>query len=141
MWVSYGLGNLLSNQDSACCNPKTDSGVLLTATVTKPFGGPARGSGVEWTAVTVDRRAGHKVRILTDALADPAGGSLSVAQLQQRYDRVKAAVGDAAPERTTPPVATGDPPVVEPRSEVAGVPGAGASAPGGSPSASVVAAP
>lgn len=115
MWVAYGLGNYVSNQDSACCDPRTDSGLLLTATVTQQPDGPARVTGVEWTAVTVDRKAGHRVRVLAEAVADPSGGTLSAAQLQERYDRVRAAVGTQAPERTTPPVPTGEPPTVVPR--------------------------
>lgn len=114
MWTAYGLGNYLSNQDEDCCVPATDSGLLLTATVTQPAGGPARVTGVEWTAITVDRLAGHRVRLLTDALADPSGGSLTVAQLQARYDRVRDAVGPQAMERTTAPVATGPPPTLIP---------------------------
>ena len=65
MWVAYGLGNYVSNQDGECCSPNTASGLLLTAHVeaTGAFpaegrpAGPARVTGVEWTPITVDRWA------------------------------------------------------------------------------------
>jgi poly-gamma-glutamate capsule biosynthesis protein CapA/YwtB (metallophosphatase superfamily) len=118
MWVAYGLGNFLSNQDAKCCSAKTDSGVLLTAHVSSPgafdaderSAGPPRVTGVEWSGVTVDRRSGHLVHALTDI----AGGTdtLSPTEVAERYARVAEAVGDEAPERTTPTTPTGPPPDV-----------------------------
>ncbi|WP_435735623.1 CapA family protein [Cellulosimicrobium sp. PMB13] len=116
MWVAYGLGNLVSNQDGDCCDPRTDSGLLLTATVTRPADGPAHVTGVEWTPVTVDRRAGHRVRALVDALAAPGEGSLSTAELHERLERVRTAVGTQAPERSRPSAPTGPGPRVTSRS-------------------------
>lgn len=113
MWAAHGLGNLLSNQDSSCCSPKTDSGLWLTAHVRHPEGGPARVEGVEWTAVTVDRLGKHRVSVLAE-IADGAG-SLSAANVAARHERVADAAGDEAPERTEPPVATGPAPKVVPR--------------------------
>lgn len=118
MWVAYGLGNHLSNQDGACCAPGTDSGLLLTAHVRAtgafpPEGraaGPARVTGVEWTPITVDRRGGHRVHALADI---PAGaGSLSGGDVTDRMSRTAAAAGAEAPQRTTPLRPTGPPPVV-----------------------------
>ena len=121
MWVAYGLGNLLSNQDGACCSPDTASGLLLTAHVVATGAvagrgspaGPVRVTGVEWTPVTVDRKGGHQVH----ALADIAGGTatLPVAQVADRLARVRAAAGAQATERSTPVTPTGPPPVVVPR--------------------------
>ncbi|PVU81658.1 poly-gamma-glutamate biosynthesis protein [Cellulomonas sp. WB94] len=121
MWVAYGLGNYVSNQDGACCSVKTDSGLMLTAHVeaTGAFAaegraaGPARVTGVEWTPITVDRRSGHQVH----ALVDIAGGTatLSAADVAARTARVVEAAGSGAPERTTPPTPTGTAPVVVPR--------------------------
>ncbi|HEX5332434.1 MAG TPA: CapA family protein [Cellulomonas sp.] len=121
MWVAYGLGNYLSNQDGACCSVNTDSGLLLTAHIESAgafaadgrAAGPARVTGVEWTPITVDRRSGHQVH----ALADITGGTgtLSPAAVAARTARVVAAAGSAAPERTTPPTPTGVAPVVVPR--------------------------
>lgn len=118
MWVAYGLGNYISNQDSECCVENTDSGLLLTAHVesTGAFpaegreAGPARVTGVEWTPVTVDRLGGHQVH----ALVDIAGGTgtLSAAQVADRLARVVAAAGTQAPQRTTPLTTTGPAPVV-----------------------------
>jgi len=118
MWVAYGLGNFVSNQDGACCSPKTDSGVLLTAHVRSPGGfdaegraaGPVRVTGVEWTGVTVDRRGGHRVYALSDIV--DGTGTLSAAEVAARRERVHDAVGDAAPERTEPLTPTGPPPTV-----------------------------
>ncbi len=111
VWTAYGLGNFISNQDSACCNPKTDSGLFLTATVTVPWRGPARVTGVDWTAVTVDRRAGHRVAPIHGARAQ-SRGTLSAGELGARYGRLAAAVGAEAPERTEPPTPSGPAPLV-----------------------------
>lgn len=121
MWVAYGLGNYLSNQDGECCKEDTDSGLLLTAHVSSPGAfpaqgteaGPARVTGVEWTAITGDRKGGHQVHALVDI---PDGTStLSPAQVAERLARVSAAAGDQAPQRTTPTVPTGPAPLVVPR--------------------------
>lgn len=112
MWVAYGLGNMISNQDTACCVAATASGLLVTATVVKPADGPARVSGVEWTALGVDRVGGHRVHLLHAAAYGTNPGTLSSAQWQDRYDALRAAVGTQAPERVAAPVATGDPATV-----------------------------
>ncbi|WP_028049877.1 CapA family protein [Cellulomonas sp. URHD0024] len=121
MWVAYGLGNFLSNQDDACCVENTDSGLLLTAHVSSPgafhargtVAGPARVTGVEWTPITVDRLGGHQVHALVDI---PTGtSSLSPAAVADRLARVTAAAGDQAPQRTTPTAPTGPAPLVVPR--------------------------
>ncbi|WP_426595306.1 CapA family protein [Cellulomonas sp. McL0617] len=118
MWVAYGLGNYLSNQDGACCVEDTDSGLLLTAHVTSTGAfpaqgipaGPARVTGVEWTPITVDRLGGHQVHALVDI---PGGtGTLGPAVVADRLARVTAAAGGSAPQRTTPSVPTGPGPVV-----------------------------
>ena len=114
MWVAYGLGNMISNQDAGCCVAESASGLLLTARVVKPSDGPARVAAVEWTGVSVDRVAGHRMQLLHDAAATGAG-TLSTAQWQARYDALREAVGAQAPERTTPASATGDAATVVPR--------------------------
>lgn len=116
MWVAYGLGNMLSNQDSACCAPATAAGVVLIANIVKPADGPARVASVEWTAVSGDRLAGHVLHILPEVAAIPGKtGTLTQAQWQTRYDAVRSAVGVQAPEATRPPIATGPAPTVVPR--------------------------
>lgn len=110
MWVFYGLGNYLSNQDSACCSPKTDSGLLGTVHVVKPADGPARVTAAEWTGVTVDRRGGHRVHALPEIVAGT--GTLGPADVAARAARVAVAVGVQAPQRTTPLVPSGPPPTV-----------------------------
>ena len=114
MWVAYGLGNYVSNQGAHCCSAKTDSGLLLTAQFTVPFEGPPAVSSVGWTALTVDRGAGHRVEPLSAAVG--AGiGTLSPEEVAARYARVVEAVGTEAPERRDPFVPTGPAPVVVPR--------------------------
>lgn len=121
MWVAYGLGNYVSNQDETCCSPETSSGLLLTADVLAPgadpaqgaTAGPARVTGVRWTPVTVDRRSGHRVRALVDV---PDGTpTLSAAQVAERLARVRDAAGPQAAMASTPAVPTGERPVVVPR--------------------------
>jgi len=117
MWVAYGLGNFISNQDERCCVPQTATGLLALATVVKPFDGPARVESMEWTAVTVDRLGAQRLHVLSDLLAGerPEGLTLSEAQLTSRYEQVLEVVGDDATERTEPPQPTGPPPRVVPR--------------------------
>lgn len=118
MWVAYGLGNYVSNQDEQCCSPATAAGLLLTAQVVVPGDDPsgpapagaARVAGVQWTPITVDRRGGHRVLALTDV---PDGtGTLPAGTVAARHDRARAAAGTQAPERTTPATATGAAPAV-----------------------------
>ncbi len=122
MWVAYGLGNYISNQDRSTVGiAPTDSGILLTVHVASQGAftaegrgaGPAHVTGVEWTPITVDRLGGHKVY----AMPDIANGTptLPAAEVAARAARVAAAAGAAAPERTTPPTPTGQPPLVVPR--------------------------
>ncbi|WP_062384784.1 CapA family protein [Demequina iriomotensis] len=100
MWTAFGLGNLLSNQDSWCCAPETANGVLLDATFTvTPDGAVSVDAG--WVATTVDRRDGHSVRALAD-IADGAG-TLSAADVAARHALVRDAVGDQPTEVTEPP--------------------------------------
>ncbi|MBX9246379.1 CapA family protein [Actinotalea ferrariae] len=116
MWVAHGLGNLVSNQDGDCCTPRTDSGLLMTATVRKPADGPASVVAVDWTAVTVDRFGGHLVHPTSSAVADGTGaGGLGAGDVAVRHARVVEVVGAEAPERVTPPTPTGPPPTVVPR--------------------------
>ncbi|MBD7918842.1 CapA family protein [Cellulomonas sp. Sa3CUA2] len=127
MWVAYGLGNYVSNQDEACCAAETASGLLLTAQVVAPgadpatgtTAGPARVTGVQWTPITVDRRGGHQVHALTDVPDGTATldgrATLDAAQVARRLSLVRAAAGTDAPERTTPALASGSTPTVVPR--------------------------
>ncbi len=99
MWTAFGLGNYVSNQDSNCCVPNTDSGILLTATFDVSPEDDV-GVGVEWTAVTVDRRDGHEMHVLRDI---PDGTETLTAQdVAARLKRVSDAAGTQASERTEP---------------------------------------
>jgi poly-gamma-glutamate capsule biosynthesis protein CapA/YwtB (metallophosphatase superfamily) len=67
MWVAYGLGNLLSNQSTDCCDARTSNGVLLSATFRQEHaGGPVRVADVSWTGSTVDIAAGPRGPALPD---------------------------------------------------------------------------
>ena len=99
MWVAFGLGNFLSNQDTQCCVADTNSGVLLTTTFTVDDTGTVETS-VEWTAITVDRLGSHTMHVLNDVTGGV--GRLSASEVAARHARVAAAVGPSAPERTTP---------------------------------------
>ena len=108
MWVAYGLGNMLSNQDSDCCSAATSSGLLLSATATHTEGSPARVTGLEWIGITVDRVGGHKVHAFADVINSPTGvGRLSATEVKNRYKGVKNAVGTDIPERVAPPAPAG----------------------------------
>ena len=101
MWTAFGLGNFLSNQDERCCAAETANGVLMTATFTVDPDDAVR-VGVEWTALTVDRADSHTMHVLA-GIPDGAG-TLDADRVQRRWQLVRDAVGDQAPERTTPPV-------------------------------------
>jgi poly-gamma-glutamate capsule biosynthesis protein CapA/YwtB (metallophosphatase superfamily) len=118
MWVAYGLGNLLSNQSSACCDARTSNGVLLSATFTQERpSGPMLVSDVGWTGTTVDIAAGHRVHALPDALEDPGTTTLGATELDARQQRVADAVRDAADQRLEPAGSTGPEPTVLPRAD------------------------
>lgn len=117
MWVAYGLGNFVSNQGPhAGLSARTENGLVMLATFTKPPDGPATVTGVGWTAVTVDRRSGHRVAPLSTAASGGTGtGSLSAAQVASRHALVAEVVGGQASELAQPPTATGLPPIVAER--------------------------
>lgn len=117
MWVAYGLGNFISNQDTHCCAPQTNTGAFMTATVVKPADGPARVTGLEWTAFPVDRLGGQRVYAANDILAGATFDrlQLSLAEVEARRQRVAEVMGSEATERTTPPVPTGPEPTVIPQ--------------------------
>lgn len=116
MWVSYGLGNMISNQSADCCGTwATAVGLLLVADIVQPPGGPARVEDVRWAATTVDLDAGHRLRATRAALAHPDRGELTAAELTERLRIAQKAAGDGAEERTRPPRPTGNPPRVVPR--------------------------
>ena len=96
MWVAYGLGNFISNQDASTVGvAESVSGVLLRATFTvSPDDDVSVDAG--WTAVTVDRLHGHVVYPISKNSG--AVGKLTAAQVKSRWNLVHDAVGDAAPE-------------------------------------------
>lgn len=104
MWVAYGLGNMISSQDTHCCVALTNSGLLLTAEVTHVEGQGAEVTSMHWAGITVDRLAGHRLHALSDLIDLKDGTShLSAQEIKARYERVKEAVGSDIPEQTSPP--------------------------------------
>ncbi|MGC4175810.1 CapA family protein [Demequina sp.] len=96
MWVAYGLGNFISNQDASTVgHPETANGLLLRATFTVT---PEDDVSVDvgWTAVTVDRTHGHVVYPISEDSGSV--GELSASQVKSRWKLVAKAAGDAAPE-------------------------------------------
>lgn len=123
MWVAYSMGNYISNQDANCCRPQTGTGTLMWANVEKPPGGPARVTGLEWTAVPGDRLGSQRIYAMPDLLEHRIEApllSLSREELLLRQQRVVDVIGDQAPERTSPPTPTGPAPVVVPRVDAVG---------------------
>jgi poly-gamma-glutamate capsule biosynthesis protein CapA/YwtB (metallophosphatase superfamily) len=113
MWVAYGLGNFISAQSAQCCAPQTEAGLLMIATFTKPYNGPAEITAMEWSAVTTDRGDAYRTYSLSELHANGSStGSVSADTLAIRWNRVNEAVAGTAIERVTPPVPTGDEPVV-----------------------------
>lgn len=117
MWVAYGLGNFISNQGPhAGLSAETQNGLMIVAHLRKPEDGPVTVDGVDWTAITVDRAAGHRVESLSAAAAAGAGtGTLSAAQVAERRALVAGVAGPAAPEAVAPPTPTGKNVVVNDR--------------------------
>lgn len=96
MWVAYGLGNFISNQDASTVgHPETSNGLLLRATFTVS---PEDDVDVDvgWTAVTVDRAHGHVIYPITESTG--AVGKLSASQVHSRWKLVANAAGSEAPE-------------------------------------------
>lgn len=117
MWVAYGLGNFISNQGPhAGLSAETQNGLMIVAHLRKPEDGPVTVDGVDWTAITVDRAAGHRVESLSAAAAAGTGtGTLSAAQVAERRALVAGVAGPAAPEAVAPPTPTGQNVVVNDR--------------------------
>lgn len=100
MWVAYGLGNYVSNQDAVTVGvPETASGVMLRATFTVSASDDVD-VDVGWTAITVDRTGGHVVYPIS--AHSGAVGNLSSATVTARWKLVAHAVGKSAPEIKAP---------------------------------------
>ena len=110
MWVAYSLGNMISAQ----AEPERNTGLLLIADVAAQDGS-ARIKGVTYVGTVIDRPAGYRVRVISDRLKNPTGAGFSTADLNSRREIAARAVAGGAPERTTPPTPTGEPPTVIPR--------------------------
>ncbi|PWD50062.1 poly-gamma-glutamate biosynthesis protein [Serinibacter arcticus] len=118
MWVAYSMGNFISNQDENCCRSQTGTGTLMWATVERPPEGPARVTGLEWTAVPGDRLGAQRIYAMPDLLTERVDApllTLSRTELERRQQQVLDVIGTQVPERTEPPVPTGAAPVVVPR--------------------------
>ena len=71
--VSYGLGNLLTNQSSLCCVPETQDGMILDVSFSgTPGSGRFAVDELRAHPTWVDRDGGYIVTPVVAALADPA---------------------------------------------------------------------
>lgn len=106
MWAYFGHGNYLSNQGPQCCVAITNSGFIGVTTISVDADGRV---DVEpaWVATTVDRANRHAMYALAE-IVDAGAPGLSASEAQTRHARVADAVGDQAPELTSPPTPLAD---------------------------------
>lgn len=115
MWTAYGLGNFISNQDTACCRQETSTGLLGFFTAVKNPGEAPKFIEATWQPVTVDIPGGHMVYPLG---ANGAEGSILPPEVLAQRHALMAAImeGSPAAERTGPPEDQGNTTTVIPRS-------------------------
>ena len=102
MWVVYGTGNFISNQDAFCCAAEAATGILAFFDVVKDPDGVVSVPEANWIAVHTERDHGHLVRAVT--AEGSADSPEPLADLQRRHQLAVDVVGtDPAPERDGPP--------------------------------------
>lgn len=102
-WVIYGLGNLISNQSSACCVSAAQDGLMVRIDLVEDLAeGDVDVDRLVFTPIRVDR-AGYFVTPVAEALADPTlAGSLSAAELSASWDRTASVVDRDSRRRVIP---------------------------------------
>jgi poly-gamma-glutamate synthesis protein (capsule biosynthesis protein) len=93
--VVYGLGNLLSNQSSACCAAGTEDGVIVELTIVGRRDGGFAVGDVTYRPTLVAHPS-RRVVLVDAALADPDAASVDAAALRASRDRTRRAIGDVA---------------------------------------------
>lgn len=91
MWVAYGLGNFLSNQNPACCTPSSGDGAILHVEIgDSPDGLTMR--TITYTPTWVDRGAMQVIPV-ADRLAEPDVDQWLRATLRKSWHRTLEAFG------------------------------------------------
>lgn len=93
-YVIYGLGNFLSNQTPRCCPAASQDGLLVVVSVTETGGatGEFRATGLRYHPTWVEPGT-YRIRLVADALADPATAPEHLSLLLGSWDRTVAATG------------------------------------------------
>jgi hypothetical protein len=86
LWVVWGLGNMLSNNTTACCPTTVADGLLVTVELTGSPGAGAAVSGVRYTP-TWNERSGFRVLPAAASLAGPGLPPDLAAQLRASFER------------------------------------------------------
>lgn len=91
-YIVYGLGNILSNMyASTCCPAASQDGVVVETTFTEGPDGRFRVDEVLYTPTWVDRRGGHVVTPVADALREEQDPRRR-AELEASWQRTVAAI-------------------------------------------------
>ncbi|MDE0189326.1 MAG: CapA family protein [bacterium] len=91
MWVAYGLGNFLSNQNPVCCTPSSGDGAVLHVEIGDSPDGLAVGT-ITYTPTWVDRRAMQIIPV-ADRLSEPDVDQRLQATLRESWERTVEALG------------------------------------------------
>ncbi len=91
MWVVYGLGNFLSNQNPVCCTPSSEDGAVLHVEIGDSPDGLAVGT-ITYTPTWVDRRAMQVIPV-ADRLSGPDVDQRLQATLRKSWERTVEALG------------------------------------------------
>lgn len=104
MWVAYSQGNFLSNQDEACCDISTSTGLIMEATI-EVDGDDARVTNVTWSGSTVDTAGMQRVYPIQSLLdgAQPELLTLSADRIQSRWESLVAIMGTDQYDPAAPP--------------------------------------
>lgn len=107
MWVAYGTGNFISNQDEACCTAESSTGVLAFFHAVKAPDGSVSVPDASWSAVRTELSNHHTVRIVTaEGAADsPVSQEDSIFRHQITLNVMGT---DPAPEQVGPPTDPGN---------------------------------
>ena len=85
MWVVYGLGNFLSNQNPACCTPSSGDGAVLFVEIGDSPDGLVVGT-ITYTPTWVDRRAMQVIPV-AHRLSEPDVDQRLQATLRMSWER------------------------------------------------------
>lgn len=121
MWVSYSAGNFISNQSEDQGTVLAAVGLFVWVDVTVSTDAQHNRTisvdDLHWHAFTVDNAGGHRLIDLAAAAGGevPDGSTLSLAELQRRWNAVNGVV-DPGTYSDEVPVPSGDEPRAKPRS-------------------------